>query len=95
MQQLQATMANKKCLKLVLEATPEANLITPQFWTAKWCTPKSTLVPNEALVDGFEVYTNWRNIWTPCGCKMQHQTATKPGQNNEQKQQTNYAKGIG
>ena len=44
-----------------------------------------TLVPNEALVDGFEVYTNWRNIWTPCGCKMQHQTARKPGQNNEQK----------
>jgi len=51
--------------------------------------PKSTLVPNEALVDGFEVYTNWRNIWTPCGRKMQHQTTTKPGQNNEQKQQTN------
>ena len=53
------------------------------------------MVPKEALVDGFEVYTNWRNIWTPCGHKMQHQTATKPDQNNEQKQQTNYAKSIG
>jgi len=52
-------------------------------------------VPNEALVDGFEVYTNWRNIWTRCGRKMQHQTTTKPGQNNELKQQTNYAKSIG
>jgi len=28
MQQLQATMAKEKCLKLVLEATPEANLNT-------------------------------------------------------------------
>jgi len=41
------------------------------------------MVPNEALVDGFEVYTNWRDIWTPCGRKMQHQTETHPGQNNE------------
>jgi len=52
-------------------------------------------VPNEALVDGFEVYTNWRKIWTPCRRQMQHQTTTKSSQKNEQKQQTNYAKSIG
>jgi len=41
MQQLQATMANKNawnwCWKLLLRLT-----WTPQFWTTKWCTPKST-----------------------------------------------------
>ena len=79
----------------MFEATPEANLNPTILDNKIDALPRALVVPNEALVDGFEVYTNWRNIWTLCERKMQHQTATKPGQNNEQKQQTNYAKSIG
>jgi len=48
------------------------------------------MVPNEALVDGFEVYTNWRNIWTPflvdakCNTKQQQNLAKIMNKNSKQ-----------
>ena len=96
MQQLQGTMANKNAWNWCLETTPEANLNT-------------TILDNKVMNSQEHYGSKWSLSWwlwsihqleeyldpLPCGCKMQHQTATKPSQNNEQKQQTNYAKSIG